>query len=271
MSTGSECSDIPLVFSSSEFERLAVSCAEKYGLSLCSDSEMNSSGGNAYLYLDAEGLALVNAANTRERIMVDFLGGRSGYRLATMSNTAQPVLKAVGFNKEKTGLRVLDATAGMGVDGMTLARAGCNVLLLEKSPVMAAMLEDAFLRVAAAAADPSADSSVIELSRVVAERIRLEFAESLRYFEGMDPSCFDVIYLDPMFPERKKSSKVKKEMQLARFVTDCEDNALGMLEAALATGVRRVVVKRPLKAPLLKKGFSAQIKGKSIRFDVFIR
>ena len=85
----------------------------------------------------------------------------------------------------------------------------------------------------------------------------------------------DVIYLDPMFPPRTQSALMKKELRaLARLVgADIGDGAHRLLRAAFATGCRRVVVKRPRKAPdLLIPGWpppGARFEGRAARFDVY--
>ncbi len=264
MSTGLKKSSMPLLIESDDYLEQGLELKKKYGFNIINSVGELNGDTQSFLVYDVGGLSLSNASNNKERVQVDFLKGRSGYRLSTMINTAQPVLKAIGFNKDRIGLKVLDATAGLGVDGMIMATAGCSVMLLEKSTIMVAMLEDGFRRVAE-------DIDATELEEIVVRRVQLKNIDSIEYFPKIIKGEYDVIYLDPMFPERKKSSKVKKEMQLAKFVADDEDNAHELLAAALQTPVKRIVIKRPLKAPLLKKGFSAQIKGKSIRFDIFLR
>ncbi len=251
---------IPLLVENSGCSETAEMFQEKFGFRLVRGAEELAEDVPVLLLLDFSGLSLVNRDDFKERVQVDFVNGRSGFRLSTMSNTAQPVLRAVGYNKQRLNWRVLDATAGLGVDAMTMAAAGCEVTMLERSAVMAALLADGLSR---AGAD--------EQLREVCRGVDLLREDSLGYLSRMEVESFDVIYLDPMFPERRKSSKVKKEMRLTRLITEAEDNAEALLMAALATPVRRIVLKRPLKAPLLHQGISSQIKGKSVRFDIFLR
>src|SRR5215468_3129915 len=60
---------------------------------------------------------------------------RQGRRLA--------IAKACGVRRD---LNVLDAMAGYGLDGITLAALGCRVLMLERDPLLYALLEDAVAR-----------------------------------------------------------------------------------------------------------------------------
>jgi 16S rRNA (guanine1516-N2)-methyltransferase len=86
---------------------------------------------------------------------------------------------------------------------------------------------------------------------------------------------FDVIYIDPMFPERGKTAAVKKDLATVQAlhsnsssVNDPED----LLGWAMAQPVERVVIKRPVKAPILGTVKpSHSITGKTVRFDVMVK
>lgn len=156
----------------------------------------------------------------------------------------------------------VDATAGLGEDALLLAAAGFSVLLFESDPVIAELLRDS-LRRAAAAPEP-------EL-RAAASRMRVAGEDSIAALPGLAPAP-DVVYLDPMFPERRKSAAVKKKFQLIhRLERPCDDED-ALVAAALAARPRKVVIKRPVKGPHLagiKPSYS--IAGKSVRYDVLAR
>ena len=151
----------------------------------------------------------------------------------------------------------MDATAGLGEDSLLLAAAGFEVLLFERNPVIAALLRDALQR---AKADPRLAD--------VAARMELSEGDSIEAL-GCLPEPPDVVYLDPMFPARRKSAAVKKKFQLIhRLESPCED-AEALLRAAIAARPRKVVIKRPPKGPHLadiKPSYS--LEGKAIRYDV---
>ena len=160
--------------------------------------------------------------------------------------------------------RALDATAGMGEDSLLLAAAGFSVTLYEHDPVIAALLADALERAAA----------VPELAPIVA-RMRLVRGDSvgaLRALADGDASaCPDVVLLDPMFPERRKSASVKKKAQLLQRLERPAQDEAAMLDAAIKARPRKVVVKRPLKGPFLAGAKPAyQIAGKAVRYDVLV-
>ena len=55
---------------------------------------------------------------------------------------------------------------------------------------------------------------------------------------------------------------------MAELVAPCADEET-LLDAARATGARKIVIKRPVKGPLLANAKpSAQFKGKAVRYDV---
>ena len=157
------------------------------------------------------------------------------------------------------GIRVFDATAGLGEDSMLLAAAGFSVTMCEGDPVIAALLADGLRR----AADD------LELSGIVG-RMSLVEGDSIEILPSLTEAP-DVVYLDPMFPARTKSAAVKKKFQLLhRLESPCADEA-SLMDAALAARPRKIVVKRPIKAPVLA-GFrpSHSISGKAVRYDVIV-
>ena len=157
------------------------------------------------------------------------------------------------------GIRVFDATAGLGEDSLLLAAAGFSVTMCEGDPVIAALLADGLRR---AADDP-------ELSGIV-ERMSLVEGDSIKILPSLTEAP-DVVYLDPMFPARTKSAAVKKKFQLLhRLESPCADEA-SLMDAALAARPRKIVVKRPIKAPVLAGVRpSHSISGKAVRYDVIV-
>ncbi|HEY8332105.1 MAG TPA: class I SAM-dependent methyltransferase, partial [Pseudomonas sp.] len=154
---------------------------------------------------------------------------------------------------------VLDATAGLGRDAFVLASLGCEVSLIERQPLIAALLEDGLAR---AARDPEVAAIVAHMQLLTGNAVALMGA-----WQGEPPQ---VIYLDPMFPHRDKSALVKKEMRLFRPLVGDDLDAPALLEAALALASHRVVVKRPRKAPCIDGAKpSYQLEGKSSRYDIY--
>jgi len=83
-------------------------------------------------------------------------------------------------------------------------------------------------------------------------------------------SAPDVIYIDPMYPDRKKSALVKKDMQILQHLHDRDDKSSELLECALQYAKKRVVVKRPVQAETLNsRKPNTCIKSKKTRYDIY--
>lgn len=214
------------------------------------------------LVVTDQGLALqVTGRKAPGPVRCEFVSGKAGYRRAHGGGTGQLVAKAVGLKKTRQILSVLDATAGLGEDAFVLAGLGCQLTLMERSPVVRALLEDGLAR---AADDPDAGPVVARMT------VRPE--DSIRWLADQEERVADVIYLDPMFPETGKAAKAKKEMTLFRELVGADDDAPALLAAALETARYRVVVKRPrLAPPIAGPEPDLQLNGKSSRFDVYTR
>jgi len=178
----------------------------------------------------------------------------------------QPLARAVGLNKLKAGVdaapRVLDATAGLGRDGYTLAALGAVVTLAERNAQTCALLEDARRRALA-----------LEAHEAIAARVEVVHADAQQLCrDPANAARWDVIYLDPMYPDDGKAALPSKEMQILRDLTGGDADADALLAPALACALRRVVVKRPAKAPWLA-GMkpTIQIDGTQLRFDIYVR
>ncbi len=215
------------------------------------------------LVLSDNGLALQQTgAKAPGPIKADFAEGAVDHRRKFGGGKGQMIAKAVGL---KAGVypRVLDATAGLGKDSFVLASLGCQLQMIERMPIVHALLSDGLARAKACGEDP-------ELGQILA-RMSLLASDSKTYLQSLAQDDFpDVIYLDPMFPERHKSADVKKEMRAFHSLVGADEDADALLPLALAHVNYRVVVKRPRKAPFLNnQAPSYQLEGKSSRFDIY--
>ena len=236
----------------SPFAAAAAAWAQRLGLALDGDCEYA-------LQLGEQGLQFVELGpDAAGPVRVDFVGGAVAHRRLYGGGSGQMIAKAVGI---QPGIRptVVDATAGLGRDAFVLAKLGCALTLIERQPLIAALLEDGMSR---ALAD-------VEVGPIVAQ-MRLLCGNAIELLDDWIGEKPQVIYLDPMFPQRDKSAQVKKEMRLFRPLAGADDDAPELLAAALALATHRVVVKRPRKAPALageSPGYA--LEGKSSRFDVY--
>lgn len=206
------------------------------------------------LRVEEKGLTLTDG---RTEIRGDFSSMRP--RLQHHNLTHELLVKAARL-KDRDGVpTVIDATAGLGQDALLLAAAGFRVELYEQDPVIAALLSDALER---ASSDPDLTETV--------GRMQLRKADSIRALREREEAP-DVIYLDPMFPERQKSALVKKKFQLLHQLESPCRNEEELFQAAVDAHPFKIVVKRPLKGPNLagrKPGYS--LAGKAVRYDCFV-
>ena len=187
-----------------------------------------------------------------------FIEGPILHRLKYGKGRGQNLAKAVGFkfNKNRT---IIDATAGLGYDAFILASLGANVTLIERSEKIYDLLK---------AAISEAKLYGGEISKIV-NRMNLLFGDSKDILPKIAP---EVILIDTMYKERKKSALVKNDMRLVREVVGSDSDHVELINVALNNASKRVVIKQPRYAETLDniKGCSHQILGKTIRYDVYI-
>ena len=207
-------------------------------------------------------LELIDLSN-KMTLFVDFIGGSLGHRKKYGGGKGQTIAKAIGIKQGKPIPSVLDATAGLAKDSYVLACLGCPVTLIERSPIVAALVKDGIDRA----------SLNIEFTNIINTGFVLHNQNALDYIQTLETHQKpDVIYLDPMYPEKKKSASVKKNMQMLQTLLGHDLDTDKVLEMALLKANKRVVVKRPKGAPPLniKKAPTLNYQSKSTRYDVYV-
>ena len=170
----------------------------------------------------------------------------------------QPLPKAIGKHSQ-----VIDATAGFGMDAARLAMMGYTVTAIEQSPILSAMLRDGLWRA-------NQDSN---LAAALGGRLSLVESDSVHYFKKAEQA--DVIYIDPMFPPKKKRSAlppghIQALQSIVGFWEHEQPKRTQLLfDAAMKTAKHRVVVKRPSHAPKLGDSLVASHVGKLVRYEVY--
>lgn len=203
---------------------------------------------------------LKNEFKIYNKIMLkcSFIEGPILHRLKYGKGRGQNLAKAVGFkfNKNRT---IIDATAGLGYDAFILASLGANVTLIERSEKIYDLLK---------AAISEAKLYGGEISKIV-NRMNLLFGDSKDILPNIAP---EVILIDTMYKDRKKSALVKNDMRLVREVVGSDSDHVELINVALNNASKRVVIKQPRYAETLDniKGCSHQILGKTIRYDVYV-
>lgn len=225
-------------YQNSDLKDDACVLAHRLGLNVTRDAE-------SCLYLTPEKLCLKLAEFSL--LAPDF--SAAAWMKRKLQGKKQGIVKAC---KPHAGIQIIDATAGWGRDSAVLASFGAHVLMLERNPIMAALLEDALRR---------RPEQLLNLS--------LEQIDACSYFESLSVNEYpDVIYIDPMHPSRTKSALVKKDLQALQQLIGPDDDALELLSCAINHCKQRVVVKWPQKKQALLKP-DLSVEGKTVRFDVY--
>jgi 16S rRNA (guanine1516-N2)-methyltransferase len=196
--------------------------------------------------------------NLAQDLHIDFLSGKMRYRAQHAGLRSELIARAMG-SRPQDHPSIIDATAGLGRDSFILATLGFEITLLERSEVLYHLLDEALKR-----AQPA-------LPEIIA-RMQLIHADAIQWLKALpEAKRPDIIYLDPMFPERKKSASVKKEMAIMQELLGKDTDHALLFTTALACAKRRVVVKRPRLAPkIAEKAVNFSLSGKTSRFDIYL-
>lgn len=191
-------------------------------------------------------------------VYIDFSAGKVAHRRIFGSPRKEAISKAIGFKKEAVP-SVLDLTAGLGQDAIVLASIGCRVHMIERCNVIAALLYDGLKRA----------GENEEIGPWVQRNLSLSFEDSLKGLAAL-PFEPDVVYIDSMFPEKKKSAFARKELQLLKRIAGQDPDQDQLLEVAKNNAKHRVVVKRPNSAEYLNNEKpNSSIKSRNYRFDIY--
>lgn len=232
----------------------ATKWSERLGIPIVNDSLSE-----VLLAVTQQGLVCSLSSQPKLKpLRVDFVAGQAAHRRQYGGGRGQLIARAVGLAKSPSAT-VLDVTAGLGRDAFVLASLGATVSMIERSPIVAALLEDGLNRYQQACPDDGLP-------------LTLQCVDALDYLKQLPEAAYpDVIYCDPMFPDRTKSAAVKKEMLILRELVGEDPDAAELLALALQRAKKRVVVKRSKLAPALEGPEPDVVYlGKSSRFDMYL-
>ncbi len=217
------------------------------------------------LQLDANHVRIVRPDGLA--ITVDFINSKAQRRSNEHNILQQPLAKALGIKafqkRRKNPPTVIDGTAGLGQDAWLMARLGCNVTLLEQSSVLSTLLDFAIEK-ALAHGDYQPTAKLLSVKHVNASE----------YLVAYTDHAADIVFLDPMYPARRKQALVKKEMQMLHELIGPDTNNHQLLHSALDHARYRVVVKRPKNAEPLTgtdewSGQLTSVSSANTRFDIY--
>jgi 16S rRNA (guanine1516-N2)-methyltransferase len=232
--------------------RLSKALAARLGVALVRDRA--ESGADLFLAVTGDRLELRDSAPRSKGVFVDFTQLDPRTR-AGKGSRDQPLIKAFGCDVHT----LVDATAGLGQDAALLACMGYRVTAVERSPIIAALLEDGLHRA----------MSDDQLRARLKGHLTIVEGDAREVLRSISPPP-DAVYIDPMFPpKRKKSALAPKSIRLVRAVVGPDEDVLELFHAAIHGARRRVIVKRPTDAPPLDGSPVMRYAGKLVRYDVY--
>ena len=211
---------------------------------------------DSYFTYDSKGLSFIgNADNPKNFLNVNFLTGKLGWRIKRADHEGN-LKKALGRTKES--LHIFDATAGLLADSLIFLSLGHRVVAVEQSKIICLLVNDAIYR---------AKNTISFL-----ENIKLIHGNSIDIFKKLN-ACFDVVYLDPMYPVIKKNVKKSGDKDTVRSILEIEkissdENIL--IDNFIKTDYKKLILKRPLKSKKIYSNINYQVKGKTTRFDIYL-
>lgn len=172
-----------------------------------------------------------------------------------------PAPKQGAFNQSlgKKTKTIIDATGGWGGDSLLMSLQGYQVTVIERLPVMATLLAEAFARLAS--------SSWARHNQIIVPTVLCGNALAVLQQNSLEADC---VYIDPMFPpKRKKSAATNKQMQLLQWLAGPDEDA-SELAAYVVENFTRLAVKRPDYAQALLPKPSVQFSSKLVHYDVYL-
>lgn len=191
----------------------------------------------------------------KESLSFDFLKGRLFNRLKRIDHESL-IKKAIGKNKAQ--LKIFDATAGSLIDTIIFLKLGHKVIACEQSKILYRLLSDAILRA----------------------KKEYDFFDNLSFINSDSAVIIDsyldsdIFYFDPMFEEVKQNTKRSGTLQKIGNVLSfekLEDTSAQIFDHMLKKKYKKVIVKRPIKSNPLYEKINYQVKGKAIRYDVYVK
>ena len=191
----------------------------------------------------------------KESLSFDFLKGRLFNRLKRIEHESL-IKKAIGKNKAQ--LKIFDATAGSLIDTIIFLKLGHKVVACEQSKILYRLLNDAILRA----------------------KKEYYFFDNLSFINSDSAVIIDsyldsdIFYFDPMFEEVKQNTKRSGTLQKIGNVLSfekLEDTSAQIFDHMLKKKYKKVIVKRPIKSNPLYEKINYQVKGKAIRYDVYVK
>lgn len=238
--------DVALFADDAEHNPLVEDLSQRFSIPVTAEPERFT----WILKFDKDGLALMKTGHLRLKpLRVDLVGIRRKFKSLPIPRKG-PLSRALGRQANS----VIDATAGWGQDMMLAHLMGYDVHAVERSRVMGALLADGLQRYreyASAGRHPT-----------------VTVCDARSYLQDHTADC---IYLDPMFPPKRKASALaKRPLRVLRELVGDDEDRGALFECARRSAAKRVVVKRPVYAKAMLAP-DHTFSGKLMCYDVYIK
>ena len=154
------------------------------------------------------------------------------------------------FNKifTKKNSRILDCTGGLCKDTLKLEKLGHSITVIEENPIIIAMVRTF-------------------LNRNEHLKITLLYGNSFDYLKHSD-YCYDYIYIDTMFNNKKNTAKPKKDMEILRLI--CKEKILknNLIKLSL-NKCTLAVVSKDRRQDMIGLKPNYKIKTKLVSYSIF--
>lgn len=202
------------------------------------------------LTVQADALVLTRTDRPGSRpLSVDLVRTRKRFKSLPISKRG-PLARALGRSTET----VIDATAGWGQDTILMWLMGLEVTAMERSAVIGALLLDGVRR--------------FEQFERVEASVRIVVGDARARLQDNTADC---VYLDPMFPPKRKSSALaKRPLRVLRDLVGDDDDRDELFECAWQSAGKRLVAKRPAYAAPWRQP-EQTFSGKMMCYDLYLK
>ena len=202
---------------------------------------------NLSINFNKDGIELINASYKEAvSISIDFLDEAINNKIKSRLSGKKDVFSKLFPIKNST---LLDCTAGYGRDSYVLRSMGFNITMIENSPIMSLLLNDA-------------------LKKLKLSNFKMYHGNSYDYLNHSE-KYYDYIYIDFMFDKLKKNSLSSKNDETLKLISFQENNKNNLIRLAIKKANSRVVVKEPKYSlsNILKPEYT--IKTKLLNFNIY--
>lgn len=244
------------VLSDDPLDSRSQALADKLALPICPNNEIVISRFDFFLCYRDGCLKLLDKQTLKKGGLFVEIDPRPGEQHSYPAPKRDLLAQAVGKKSET----IVDATAGWAQDSLNLFRMGYQVISIERSSIMAALISDGYQRLS--------QKDWVQRRNLTPPKLLVGDAIELLANLPEKPDC---IYLDPMFPpKRKQSAATRKSMAILRDILGHDFDRQELFDLAIVATGRRVVVKSPDYAEPLSGKPTESFQGKLLRYDVYI-